>query len=184
MHRNKRKMDIRGNNGVKGIEREMIWESTERGGRGGERDQPTKGKNDTPYNTNTSDSKFQEQSSVFRLFFAQAYMQTFVQNWRQNASYFVGIGTTSISAVFVFFGSKSRHSLKLNILQAATDTPIVAIEGEWNRTKAFEWHQFQRPWVTFKPDFKIMIYSTSNNSTTSVWSTRWFRFQWLEWPWT
>ena len=35
-----------------------------------------------------------------------------------------------------------------------------------NRTQAFEWHQFQWPWVTSKPDFKVAIwyYSTSNNS--------------------
>ena len=26
-----------------------------------------------------------------------------------------------------------------------------------NRTQAFEWHQFQWPWVTFKPDFKVTV---------------------------
>jgi len=26
-----------------------------------------------------------------------------------------------------------------------------------NRTKAFEWHQFQWRWVTSKPDFKVTI---------------------------
>jgi len=31
--------------------------------------------------------------------------------------------------------------LTLNILQTATDTDIVTIEGD--RTQAFEWHQFQ-----------------------------------------
>ena len=31
---------------------------------------------------------------------------------------------------------------------------------------AFEWHQFQWPWVTSNPDFKVTNYSTSNNSKT------------------
>jgi len=26
-----------------------------------------------------------------------------------------------------------------------------------NRTQAFEWHQFQWPWVTSNPDFKVKI---------------------------
>ena len=26
-----------------------------------------------------------------------------------------------------------------------------------NRTQAFEWHQFQWPWVTSNPDFKVML---------------------------
>jgi len=33
-----------------------------------------------------------------------------------------------------------------------------------NRTQAFEWYQFQWPWVTSNPDFKVRYYSTSNNS--------------------
>jgi len=33
--------------------------------------------------------------------------------------------------------------LTLNILQTATDTATVTIEGEGNRTQAFERHQFQ-----------------------------------------
>jgi len=33
-----------------------------------------------------------------------------------------------------------------------------------NRTQTFKWYQFQWPWVTCNSDFKVMNYSTPNNS--------------------
>ena len=55
-----------------------------------------------------------------------------------------------------------------------------------NHTQAFDWYQFQWPWVTSNPDFKVTRhYSTSNNSKNDT------RLNYLyngrpigNWPWT
>ena len=36
----------------------------------------------------------------------------------------------------------------------------------WNRTQVFEWYHIQWPWVTSNLDFKVTVFSRSNNSIT------------------
>ena len=56
--------------------------------------------------------------------------------------------------------SRSHHSLTLNISQTATEYSYghsYYRRRIGNRTQAFEWHQYQWPWVISNPDFKVTI---------------------------
>jgi len=61
-------------------------------------------------------------------------------------------------------GAKYRWGIKISRFSTNTSLYLVndtkyrhSYNGRriGNRTKAFEWHQFQWPWVTSKPDFKV-----------------------------
>jgi len=58
----------------------------------------------------------------------------------------------------------SHYSLTVNISNGYICGHSYYRRQIGNRTQAFEWHQFQSPGVTSKPDFKSPYYSSSNNS--------------------
>ena len=56
---------------------------------------------------------------------------------------------------------KSRIASNIGLYLGADavmhDRAIVTVEGIRNHIRAFEWYQFEWPWVTCNPDFKVTI---------------------------
>jgi len=73
--------------------------------------------------------------------------------------------STDLERTLTLF-SRSHHSLTPNISQTATEYRYghSYYRGRrGNRTQAFEWHQFQWPWVTSNPYFKVTIIFNAHN---------------------
>ena len=89
--------------------------------------------------------------------------------WHQIVTFscklFVPIYQSVCTTCKLFWKAGELKSRQAKVLKSGRG-PSLGWYGKriGNHTQAFEWHQFQWPWETSKPVFKVTYYSTSNNS--------------------